>query len=187
MPLLNEVKKIIETDVEQALSRLKQEMVSLRSSRPTPSLVEDITVEYYQNKMPLKQLGAIKIQLPNIIIIEPWDKASMSALVQAISASHLGLAPIVDGEIIRLSLPPMTQERRVQLVKLLHEYAEGARIKIRQGREKANKRIEGLFKEKQISEDDRFSFKDAVQKITDERMETIKNLVQQKEKELLQQ
>lgn len=186
MSLRNEVKKIIEIEADGALARFRQEMQSLRSSRPTPALVEDVMVEHYQNKMPIKQLAAIKIQLPNTIIIEPWDKTSVNAIVQAIVASQLGLAPIVDGELIRLSLPMLSQERRTQLIKLLHEYAEGARITLRKGREKANKRIDVLFKEKQISEDDRFLYKEEIQDITDKNTEEIKKLVEQKEKELTQ-
>lgn len=186
MSQLNEIKKIIDGEAANAILHFKQEMAALRSSRPTPALVEDIPVEYYQDTMPLKQLAAIKVQPPSSIIIEPWDKSSLNAIIQAIASSQLGLAPIADGDSIRLSLPPLSQDRRAQLIKLLNENAEAARIKIRQGREKANKRTDALFKEKQISEDERFSFKEAVQKSTDEHIEAIKKLVEHKEKELMQ-
>jgi len=180
----DEINKIIETESETVINHFSQEINQLRSNRPTPALVENLLVEYYENKVPLKQVAAIGVVMPSTIIIEPWDKSVIPAIVQALSSSNLNLAPIVDSDKIRLTLPPLSEERRKQLIKLLSEYAENARVRMRQIRDKANKKSESLFKEKKISEDEKFKFKSEIQKLIDEFNETIKEMSQKKEREL---
>lgn len=179
-----EVKKIIEKEVELVINHFTEEINQLRSNRPSPALVENILVDYYQSKAPLKQIATINIIMPSTIVVEPWDKLILPSIIQAISASDLNLTPIADAEKVRLTLPPLSKERREQLVKLLHEYSEKARVRLRQSRERANKKVESLFKDKEISEDEKFKYKDEVQKLVGEFNEKIKKMVENKEKEI---
>ncbi|RJQ14061.1 ribosome recycling factor [Candidatus Parcubacteria bacterium] len=180
----DEIKKVLEAECSSGMEHFKQELSQVRSGRPSPALVENIMIDCYQSKMPLKQVAAINILPPSTIVIEPWDKTVLPSIAQAISRSELQLAPIADGDTVRLSLPPLSQERRGQLIKLVHDYGEGAKIKIRLAREKANKQIEALYKDKALSEDERFKFKDQIQKIIDEFNKKTEDLIEQKEKEL---
>jgi len=179
-----EIKPLIENEVAAAVNHFQQEVNQLRSNRPSPALVENLLVECYGNKLPLKQLAAISIIMPNSIVIEPWDKAMISSIVQALGSSDLNMAPVVDKDKVRLTLPPLSEERRRQLIKLLYEDAEQARIRIRQSRSKASKKIDLLFREKKISEDDRYRFKEELQKLIDEFSKKIKTIVEQKENDL---
>ena len=179
-----EIKPLIENELVAAISHFQQEVNQLRSSRPSPALVENLMVECYRNKLPLKQLAAISIVMPNSIIIEPWDKTVVSSIVQALSSSDLNMAPVVDKDKVRLNLPPLSEERRNQLIKLLYEDAEQARVRIRQSRDRTSKKIDLLFREKEISEDDRYRFKEELQKLIDEFSKKIKTIIEQKENEL---
>lgn len=171
---------------DRIIEHFKSEMSLLRTGRATPALVENISVDYVGQKMLLKQLASISVIQPNIIVIQPWDKQSIDSISKALSSSSsLGMAPIVDKDSVRLTLPSLTQERRQQLVKILGEKAEEARVSMRREREDAWREIQRLEKEKKISEDEKFKSKDKLQKIIEEYNKKIKDLVEQKEKEIL--
>lgn len=182
---MQEIIKNLKSQLEKSLEFFRGDIAVLRTGRPTPALVENILVDSYGQKMPMQQLATIHVSPPNLIIIQPWDKGVIEAISKAISNSQLGLSPIVEQDFIRIALPQMTQEKREQLVKLLHEKAEHARISVRNEREDALKHLQKLEKEKAISEDDWFKTKDSVQKLVDEYNSKIKEVAESKEKEIM--
>lgn len=162
-----------------------KDISTLRTGRATPALVEDIEAEYYGTRTPLKHMAAIHVTGPTEIQIQPWDKATLKAIEKAIQESKLGVNPIVDKDLVRIALPQLTQERREQLVKLLKEKAEEAKIAIRKERENTLRTVQRLFDESKLREDEKFRAKDDVQKLVDEYNGKIEEAVERKEKEVL--
>ncbi len=183
--MLEEIFKKFAATLEKILSRFREDINALRTGRPTPALVEDVPVECYGTKMLLKEIASITIQPPNILLIQPWDKANLQAIERAFLKSELGALPTIDGNIIRLVLPPLTEERRKDLVRLLHRMAEEARISFRQSRDEARKEIARLAADKKISEDEKFRAQERIQKEFDIFQEKIQKLVQEREKEIM--
>lgn len=163
---------------------LQKELSTLRIGRANPALVEDISVEYYGSKVPLKQIAAISAPEPRVLIIQPWDKNTVMAVEKAIQSSSLGISPIVDKDIIRISIPPLTEERRASLIKIVKTKLEEAKIVARQERDDANKMIEALFNGKKITEDEKFKQKQELQKTIDEANKNLENIAERKEKEI---
>lgn len=172
-------------NIEPVIERLKQDVAGLRTGRATSALVENIEVEYYGAKSPLKALAAITTPGPREIVIQPWDKAALQPIERAIAASALSLAPIADRDVIRLSIPALTEERRKELVRACGKYIEEARIKIRQVRDEALKILERDYKDKKMGEDDRDRQKKDVQRIIDDANKKIEEIGTVKEKEIL--
>ena len=176
-------------DLKQKLDRilvgLRGEVLGIRTGRATPALVEDLEVDYYGTKTPLKAIAAISTIEPRSLLIQPWDKQAVQAIERAIQSSSLGLAPITDREVIRLSMPALTEERRRDLVKTLGKFVEEARIKVRQTREEAMREIEARQKQKEISEDEKFRERGEAQKVIDEVNRTIEELASAKENEIM--
>jgi ribosome recycling factor len=175
----------IKPELDKAFRFLEAEIAKLRTSRATPALVEDIVVDAFGSKFALKQLGAISSPQSNQIVIQPWDISYIEPIEKAISQSGLGMSAVVDKNIIRLSLPLLTEEYRQTLVKTLNEKGEQARKTIRHWREDAWNEIQQNQKEKKISEDDKFRGKDELQKVVDDFTEKIKNLIEKKKNELI--
>src|SRR3989338_5464951 len=150
--------------IEQVTSTNLQ---SLRTDRANPAMVEEIIVDAYQSRMRVKELASVTIPEPRVLVIQPWDKSIMAALNKALESSDLGTSPVVQGEIIRVVLPPMSQERRQELTKVIGKKVEETKIAVRQAREDAIKETEQLYKEGSISEDDKFIAKDEIQKKID--------------------
>ncbi len=175
----------IKPEFEKAFKFFDGEIAKIRTSRASPALVEDIEVNAFGQKFPLKQLGAISVPQPNQIVIQPWDASYIEPLEKAISASGLGMSMAVDKNLIRLSLPLLTEEYRHSLTKTLNEKAEQTRQTIRRSREDCWNKIQDAQKAKQISEDDKFRGKDELQKVVDDYQEKIKNLVEKKKNELM--
>ncbi len=171
--------------LEKIVERLRHEVAGLRIGRATPALVEDLEVDYYGTKTPLKAVASISSPEPRTIVIQPWDKAVIPAIEKAIQGSSLGLSPITDREAIRLSVPPLTEERRRELVKMLSRHLEDARIQVRKEREEALKEIDKKEKAKEISEDEKFRQKNEAQKIVDEINKKIEEMGAAKEKEIM--
>lgn len=171
--------------LEEALSALKTEVSGIRTGRATPALVENIEVEAYGIKQPLKTIAAISIPEGRQIAIQPWDKSLIPAVEKAIQASPLGLNPVADKDLIRLSIPTLTEERKRDLVKLLREKLEQTRIQVRRVRDEAMKFIEAEEKAKNISEDERFRQKQEVEKKVGEYNKKIEELSETKEKEIM--
>lgn len=174
-----------EQKLNNAISWLAQELSSLHTNRATPALVENISVEYYGASTPLKSLAAISSPGPGEILIQPWDKNSIPVIEQAIIASPLGLAPSVDKEVIRLKIPPMTEERKKELLKLVGRNIEDARIALRRERDEIIKKLETEKKQGEISEDEFFRLKKEVQKKVDDANEKIEQMNRDKTAEIM--
>ncbi len=172
-------------EFEKALKFLENEIAKIRTSRASPSLVEDIEVNAFGSKFALKQLGAISAPQTNQIVIQPWDISYIEPIEKAISQSGLGMSSAVDKNVIRIGLPLLTEEYRQGLIKILNEKGEQARQTIRHYREDAWNKIQDAFKAKNISEDDKFRGKDELQKLIDEYNEKIKNLIEKKKNEIV--
>lgn len=182
---MDNIIKDLKLKLEKSIEFFRNDISVLRTGRPTPALVENIMVDAYGQKMPLQQLSTVSVSPPNLIIIQPWDRGVIEAISKAISNSQLGLSPAVEQDFIRIALPQMTQEKREQLVKLLNEKTEHARISVRNEREDALKQLQKLEKDKAISEDDWFRAKEDVQKIVDESNKKIKEVAEKKEEEIM--
>ena len=163
---------------------LKIELSSLRIGRANPALVENILVDCYGSKIPIKQLASISAPEPRTLIIEPWDKKVLSNLEKAILTSDLGLNPIVDKNLIRINIPPLTEERRSAIIKIISSKLEEAKIKCRNSRDGIIKEINKLFNSKKIAEDEKFKIKEEVQKLADSMGKNLENLLTLKEKEI---
>jgi len=174
----------IKPELEKTIKFFEGELQKLRTSRASPSLVEDIEVDCFGSKFPLKQLGAISSPQSNQIVIQPWDKSYLEPIEKAILQAGLGMSTIVDKNVIRLNLPLLTEEYRETLIKNLNEKAEQARRTIRHWREAAWDEIQEAFKEKKITEDDKFRGKDELQELIDEKNDQIKEMVEKKKQEI---
>lgn len=172
-------------DLESSIERLNDELGKLRIGRANPALVENLTVEYYGAKTPLKQVAAISVPEPRLIVINPWDKDSLVAIESAIKASDLGINPSNDGQVVRLSIPPLNEERRQDLVKVANQKTEEAKVAIRNVRESVWRQIQDLEKDGKISEDDKFKGKDKLQKLIDEYNSKVEEIRERKEKEIM--
>lgn len=180
-----EVINKIKPDLEKTIEYFKNELAKIRTGRASPALVEDVEVDYYGTKLPLKQLASITAPEPREIIIQPWDKGSVMAIKNSILGANLGMAPVVDGEIIRLSIPQLTEETRRELAKILRTKIEEARVSIRRKREETWNEIQDLFQAGEIREDDKFRGKDELQKIIDEYNGKIEEMGKRKEGEIM--
>ena len=175
----------VRPEFEKAFKFLEGEIAKIRTSRASPALVEDIEVNCFGSKFALKQLAAISCPQPSQIIIQPWDTSYIEPIEKAILQSGLGMSSAVDKNVIRLSLPLLTEEYRHGLLKVLNEKAEEARQTMRHWREDAWNKIQSAQKEKTISEDDKFRGKEGLQKLIDEYAEKIKNVIERKKNEVI--
>jgi len=175
---------IYKEDFEKVIDHLKNDITSLRTGRATPALVEDITVEAYGSKQALKTLATINVQDAKTLAIDPWDKSLIQAIDNALRNSQLGINPVNDGRLIRLPLPDLTQERRQELIKVLHQKLETARISIRKVREEIRDSINKKEKNKEISEDEKYKLQDELEKWVKDYNEKIKVIGEEKEKEI---
>lgn len=171
-------------EFNKATEHLKHDISSLRTGRATPALVEDVQVEAYGVKQPLKAVASISVQDAKTLVVSPWDKSVLQAIESAIRLSPIGLNPVNDGKIIRLPLPELSQERRQDLIKVLHQKLEASRVAVRQIREDVRKEIDNQEKNKEISEDDKYKFQDDLEKLVKEFNDKIKLVGEEKEKEI---
>lgn len=179
-----EFSKDLEVALKPALENLKQELSGVRTNRPHPGLVEDIKVEYLDQQLSLKQLGSISIIPPREIDINVWDVGALNAVIKAIETSGRGLTANVSGNLIRINLPMLTDERRQELAKLVKNMVEQAKIRIRGSRDEANKKVEAAFKAKTISEDQKFKGREQIQKVVDKMNADAEMLLATKLKEI---
>lgn len=175
----------VKPEFEKSYKFLEGELAKIRTSRASPALIEDIQVSAFGSNFTIKQLGAISTPANNQIIIQPWDTSYIEPIEKAISQSGLGMSCAVDKNVIRLNLPMLTEEYRLQLGKTLNEKAEQAKQVMRRQREDTWNKIQAAQKAKEISEDDKFRGKDELQKVVDDYQEKIKNLVEKKKNELV--
>jgi len=179
-PLIDNLKK----ELDRVLEFLKSDLAQIRSGRASPALIENVKVDVYGSKLNLKEVASIMVPDPKTLLIQVWDKGAVNAVVKGIEESRLGLVPNVEGQNIKLVLPPLVEERKRELTKLLHEKLEQVRIRIRRGRDEVWHKVQNLEKEKKISEDEKFRAKDELQKVTDEYNKKVKELGEGKEREL---
>jgi ribosome recycling factor len=175
----------IERRMQGALDSLKSDLSGLRTGRANTSLLDPIQVEVYGAMMPLNQVATVSAPEPRLLSVQVWDKSNMTPVEKAIRSAGLGINPIVDGQNIRLPIPDMTEERRKELVKLAHQYAEKAKIAVRNVRRDGNDDLKADEKKKEISEDDRKRLETEVQKLTDGLIADIDTALAAKEKEIL--
>jgi len=184
--MLNDVYKEAEARMRGAIQALEEDLSGIRTGRASPALVERIQVEYYGVSTPLVQLATISVPEPRMLLIRPFDSTSLKAIERAILASDLGLTPNNDGKTIRLILPPLTEERRRELVKVVHNRVEEARVAARNVRRDSIRDLRELQQEKLISEDELQKGEAELQKITDRYIEEINKIGERKEKEIME-
>ena len=182
----NEIHAQAEQQMRKVEDIFLKELGSLRLGRASISLLEGIQVEYYGSKLPINQMATVTIPQPQLMVVQPWDKATIEKIVKAIQLSNIGLNPVADSNVIRIPVPPLSEERRKELVKILKKMEEQAKVEIRESRRKANEELKKLEKEKKISEDDCFKSTDKIQKLTDKFMEEIEKKTGLKEKEIME-
>ncbi|MCM8784787.1 MAG: ribosome recycling factor [Candidatus Omnitrophica bacterium] len=184
------MKNKIYTETEQKMKGIveffSKEIAKMRAGRASISLLEGILVECYGSKMPINQVATITIPQPQMIIIQPWDKSIFGNVLKAIQSNNIGLTPISDGNIIKVPIPPLSEERRKELVKILNNMGEEAKVEIRELRRKANEQLKKAKEEKQISEDDMHKGIEEIQKLTDKFIDEIDKKIKEKEEEIME-
>lgn len=183
---VKEVEASLKTRMEKALGDLQHEMASIRTGRASLGILDHIRVDYYGTPTPLNQVANLHVPEPSLITIQPWDVSQIGPIEKAIRTSDLGLNPANDGKVIRLPIPPLTEERRKELVKKLHGSAEHHRVALRNIRRDANEGVKKLLKDKKVTEDDEKKALDEIQKLTDGYMGRIDTAAKTKEKEILE-
>jgi ribosome recycling factor len=184
--MINDLKKEAASRMAKSVESLKHELIKLRTGRAHTSLLDHITVNYYGSEVPLNQLASITVGDSRTLVVSPWEKNMVSAVEKAILASDLGLNPVTAGTVMRIPLPPLTEERRRDLVKVVRHEGEGARVAIRNIRRDANTLLKELLKEKEITEDAERRAQDDIQKLTDKYIGEIEKVLETKEAELME-
>src|SRR3989344_5608839 len=182
---VSDILKKYEENFQRVIEHFTDELVKIRTGRANAALVEGILVDYYGSKSPLKQIASINIPEPRLINIQPWDKGSLANIEAAIRKSDLGVNPVNDGQIIRLAIPPLNEERRIELSKFLSKMAEESKVSVRNIREDIWKEIQEKEKKGELSEDEKFRGKEALQKAIDEYNKKIEEIREKKEKEIM--
>ncbi|MDJ0929685.1 ribosome recycling factor [Breoghania sp.] len=178
--------KDLKRRMDGAISVLKTDLAGLRTGRASSSMLEAITVEAYGQQMPINQVATVSVPEPRMVSVQVWDKSMVAAVEKAIRNSSLGLNPVIDGTNLRLPIPELNEERRQELAKVAHKYAEQARVAIRHVRRDGMEMLKELEKDGEISQDEQRTSSNAVQKLTDEMITEIDSVVERKEKEISQ-
>ena len=184
--MINDLMEELRGRMDKSVEALQDDLLGIRTGRASPALVEKLAVEYYGTMTPLNQMASIAVPEPRLLVIRPWDPSALADIERAILKSDLGLTPMNDGKLIRLSIPRLTEERRRELVKVVARRVEEARIAIRNLRRDALKDLQEFEKEKMISEDEFYRAKDEVQELTDEFTAKIDEIGQRKEEEVME-
>ncbi|MEE9402477.1 MAG: ribosome recycling factor [Desulfobacteria bacterium] len=169
-----------------SIEDLRNEFKKIRTGRASPALFEGMRINYYGTPTPLNQVASLSVPESRLIVIKPWDQSVIGEIEKEILKSELGLTPMNDGKLIRIPIPALTEERRKELVKVVHKIAEDHKVSIRNIRRDANEFLKGLKKDGDISEDDFYRAQDKVQKITDDYIQSVDETYQEKEKEILE-
>ena len=185
---VNDLKSLnaeVKKRMDAAIEHVRKELGGLRTGRASVSLLDPVLVEAYGSTMPLNQVASLSIPEPTLIVAQPFDPTLMGAIERGVQKANLGLNPASDGKVVRIPIPSLTEERRKELSRLMHKYAEEGRNSVRQVRRDANERLKKLLKDHKISEDDERRALDEVQKITDQHVGMIDDLQKKKDQELL--
>jgi ribosome recycling factor len=184
--MIQDVLADAESRMAKAMDALKRDLGSIRTGRASPSLVERLTVDYYGTQTPLNQMAGISVPEPRLLVIQPWDRGSIGVIEKAIQKSELGLNPTNDGQVIRIGIPALTEERRKQLVKIVHSHVEEGKVSVRNVRRDAVSQIRELMSEKMISEDDERRGEHQVDDLTKKYVEEADKIGKSKEHEVLE-
>lgn len=184
--MINDIKKESEQRMHRAIEAVKEEMRRLRTGRAHAGLLETVMVEYYGTNVPIKQTANVSVEDARTILVTPWEKQMVSAVEKAIINAGLGLNPVTAGQVIRVPLPPMTEERRREIVKVVRAQAEHGRVAVRTARREALADLKDLLKEKLVTEDDDRRGQDEIQKLTDRFVGQIDALLKDKEAEIME-
>ena len=185
MATISEIQQNTEYKMKRTVETLEDHFKKLRTGRASTGLVENITVDYYGSPTPLSQVGNLGVSDARTIMIQPWDRKMIPVIEKAILTSDLGLNPATSGDIIRVPLPPLTEERRREITKVVRSEGEDAKVAVRNLRRDANEQVKKLEKAKEVSEDDSRGAEKDIQKITDKYIEAIDKVVAEKEKEVM--
>jgi ribosome recycling factor len=184
--MLADIQRDTRTRMTKSLEALRHELAKIRTGRAHPSLLEHVHVDYYGSEVPISQAASVAVEDARTLSVTPWDKNMVSVIEKAILTSDLGLNPNTAGQVIRIPLPPLTEERRRELGRVVHQEGENAKIAIRNIRRDANHQIKELLKEKEISEDEERKAEHDIQQVTDVAVKKVDEIVAEKEKELLE-
>ena len=184
--MINDIKQDALTRMNKSIEAFKAELLKIRTGRAHVSLLNHITVDFYGSEVPIGQAANLTVEDARTLAVTPWDKSMVPLIEKAIMSSDLGLNPSTAGAVIRVPMPPLTEERRRELVKVVRELAENARIAVRNIRRDANNDLKSLLKDKDISEDEDHKGQDLVQQVTNQSTDEIEVLLQAKEKELME-
>lgn len=184
--MINEVKQDALTRMKKSIEAFGAELTKIRTGRAHVSLLNHITVDFYGSEVPIGQAANLSVEDARTLAVTPWDKSMVAVIEKAIMKSDLGLNPSTAGAVIRVPMPPLTEERRKELVKVVKELAENARVAVRNIRRDANSDLKSLAKDKDISEDEEHKGQDLVQQVTNQSTDEIEALLQVKEKELME-
>lgn len=179
-----EILKETEGKMKKCMETLFREFGEVRTGRAQPSLIEDMHIDYYGTSTPIKQIAAVSSPDPRLILIQPWDAVAILEIEKVITSSKLGIIPVNDGKIMRLTFPPLSAERREEFIKVIKDMAERGRVTLRSMRRDANEKIKKIQSEGHMSEDDKFKSEEEVQKMTDRFIKEIDTLLEKKSKEL---
>ncbi len=186
---MNSVKEVIrsaEEKMKKVIEATRREFASVRTGRASTSLVEGMHIDYYGTHTPLKQLANISAPDVKLIVIQPWDPSSLPAIEKAIQQSNIGAMPTNDGKVIRINIPPLSEERREELIKITKQMAEDGRVSVRTVRRDANDHAKKLEKDKLATEDEVFKAHEDIQKLTDKYVKDIDSILAEKDKELME-
>jgi len=183
---VKEIEANAKTRMDKALADLQHDMAGVRTGRASVSLLDNVRADYYGTLTPLNQLATLHVPEPSLITVQPWDVSQIGVIEKAIRAADLGLNPANDGKLIRVPIPPLTEERRKELVKKLHHVAEDHRVAMRNVRRDANENVKKLLKDKVISEDEERRAHDEIQKLTDAQIQKLDQAAKAKEKEIME-
>ena len=184
--MLAEIQKDARLRMSKSLESLRHELAKIRTGRAHPSLLEHVHVDYYGSDVPIGQAASVTVEDARTLSVSPWDKTMVQVIEKAILKSDLGLNPVTAGQVIRIPLPPLTEERRIELGKVVHHEGENAKIAVRNIRRDANHHIKDLLKNKEISEDDDHRAEQEIQNLTDQHVKKADEIVAVKEQELLE-
>jgi len=184
--MVEEVHQEMKASMEKSIDILQKDLRRIRTGRASLALLDGIMVDYYGSPTPINQLATLSIPEPRQIVIQPWDSHAIQDIEKALLKSELGLTPMNDGKVVRIALPPLTAERRRDLVKIVKKLAEEYKVQVRNHRRDANEMLKELKKDKTISEDDLHREQERVQKMTDEYVAKVESIVADKEKEIME-
>jgi len=184
--MIDDIIQDAKSRMAKSVETLRHELTKLRTGRAHTSLLDHITVDYYGSEVPLKQVANVNVEDSRTLIVTPWEKPMVAVIEKAIMKSDLGLNPNTAGTVMRIPLPPLTEERRRDMIKVVRHEAEGARVAIRNIRRDANNDFKELLKEKEISEDDERRAQEQIQKLTDQAVADVEKVLQAKEAELME-